>query len=166
MHAGAPHRRGARRRLKIGRVLGADPRQIAASSAFVIGAFPTSSDGLQFPLIESNDAVEAASEIEIVGGDERGETGAANEVEERIEHALAGRVIEVARWLVAEQEVGVIGEGADDRDPLLLATRQTGRPMLRTRGKTDLVEERSSPRSRPTTGNPGDHLRQHDVLES
>src|SRR6516165_9202331 len=88
------------------------------------------SAGLQPSVFERENAVEAA-----------------NEVEERIEHALAGRVIEVARWLVAEQEVGVIGEGADDRDPLLLATRQTGRPMLRTRGKTDLVEECGSLRS-------------------
>src|SRR5437660_11461667 len=82
-------------------------------------------DGFQPPVFECDDAVEAAGEIEVVRRDQCGEPGMTDEIEEGAEDAVAGRVIQVAGRLVAEQDPGVVGERPGDRDALLLAA---GRP--------------------------------------
>src|SRR6202022_2238911 len=101
-----------------------------------------SSQGLQPSVFERDNAVETAGEIEIVGGDQRGEAGVTGELEECVQYALAGRVIEVAGRLVAEQDPGVVGERPGDRDALLLAAGEPRRPMPGTRHQTDAFEER------------------------
>jgi hypothetical protein len=68
-------------------------------------------DQPQPPVCQSDDAIEAAGEIEIVGRDQGREAGIADEVEEAPQHTRAGGVIEVAGRLVAEQNFGVVGEG-------------------------------------------------------
>src|SRR5208282_1983594 len=69
-----------------------------------------SSDSPQLPIFERDDAVETAG------------------------------VIEVAGRLVAEQDLGVVGERASDRDALLLAAREARRPMSGAGRETDPVE--------------------------
>jgi hypothetical protein len=96
------------------------------------------SAGLRPPVFEPDDAVEAAGEVEIVGGDQRRQTGMADEVEERIQDAVAGRVIEIAGRLVSAQDFGGVGRRADDRDPLLLAARE---PPAGARREADAVDE-------------------------
>src|SRR5439155_4393424 len=53
-----------------------------------------SSDVPQSPVFERDKPVEAAGEIEIMRRDQCGEPGMADEIEERVEHAVAGRVVE------------------------------------------------------------------------
>src|SRR6516165_7321650 len=79
---------------------------------------------LQMSILEDDDAVEAAGEVK-----------------ERGEHALAGRVIEIAGRLVAEQDLGVVGERADDCDPLLLAAGKPRRPVPGARREADLGQQ-------------------------
>ena len=81
------------------------------------------------------------------------------------EHALAGRVVEVAGRLVAEQDLGVVGERAGDRDALLLAAREPRRPVSGARREADLLEKRRRLFPRLPARRRGDHLRQHDVFE-
>ena len=56
-----------------------------------------------------------------MGGDQRRETGTADKVEQRVHHALPSGVVEIAGWLVGEQDFGIVGERADDRNALLFA---------------------------------------------
>ena len=65
----------------------------------------------------------------------------------------------------AEQDPGVVGERADDRDALLLAARQPRRPVPGARRKADAVEQLGRLAARPAARDPGDHLRQHDIFE-
>jgi hypothetical protein len=81
------------------------------------------------PVFECDDAVEAAGEIEVVGGDQCGEARVADEIEEGVQDTLAGRVVEVAGRLVAEQDPGIVGERPGDRDALLLAAGEPRRPV-------------------------------------
>jgi hypothetical protein len=46
-------------------------------------------------------------EIEVVGRDQGREAGMADEVEECVQHPVAGRLVEVAGRLVAEQDLGI-----------------------------------------------------------
>src|ERR1700682_494698 len=80
-----------------------------------------SSQGLQPSVFERDNAIETTGEIEIVGCDQCGEAVMTAELQEGVQDALAGRVIEVAGRLVAEQDPGVVGERPGDRDALLLA---------------------------------------------
>src|SRR5882757_1747056 len=86
-------------------------------------------NGFQPAVFEGDDAVEAAGEIEVVRRDQGGEAGMTDEIEEGVEDAVAGRVIEVAGRLVAEQDPGIVGERPRDRDALLLAAGEPGRPV-------------------------------------
>ena len=122
-------------------------------------------DRLQPAAIECNDPVEAAREIEVMCRNQRREPIIADEVQKRVEYAFAGRVIEIAGRLVAEQDLGVVGECTGDRDPLLLAAGEPRRPVAGARAEADAVEQHGRFRSRPGAGDPGDHLRQHDVFE-
>ena len=49
--------------------------------------------------------------------DQGGKAGAADQIEKCLQHTLAGRVVEVAGRLVAEQDLGVIGERTTRRAP-------------------------------------------------
>jgi len=122
-------------------------------------------DGLQPPVCQSDNAVEAAGEIEIVGRDQGREAGIANEVEESPQHTLAGGVIEVAGRLVTEQNFGLVGERAGDRDPLLLTAREARRAMPGAGRQADPIEQPGRLFPRQPARHRGDHLRQHDIFE-
>ena len=76
-----------------------------------------------------------------MGGDQRGEAGVADDLEQGAHHAVAGRVVEVAGRLVGQQDLGVVGERADDRDALLLAAREPRRAVPRRSAEADPVEQ-------------------------
>ncbi len=82
-----------------------------------------------------------------------------------LEHAVAGGVVEIAGRLVGEQDLGVVGQCPDDRDPLLLAARQPCRAVLGARRQTDTGQQRRRLLPGPPAPDAGDHLRQHDVFE-
>src|SRR6516165_6354547 len=90
---------------------------ICLGAAFFVS---TSAERLQSPILERHDAVEAVGEFEVVGSDQRGQAGMAHQVQQCAQHIVAGRVVEVAGRLVGQQDPGVVGERADDRNALLL----------------------------------------------
>ena len=58
---------------------------------------------------------------------------------ECLEHDLAGLKIESTRRFVAQQHVRLFGDGACDRDPLLLAARELcGKVVIAVREADDL----------------------------
>jgi acyl-CoA thioesterase-1 len=85
------------------------------------------------------------------------------EVEQQIRHRLAGLAIEIAGRFVGEQQLGRAGEGACDRDALLLAAGQLARVVLEAMAQPDLVQrlERALARSLDTA----DLERQHHVFQ-
>ena len=64
------------------------------------------------PILKDDDPVEAAGELEIVCRDQGGKAGTADQIEKCLQHTCPGRVVEVAARLVAEQDLGVVGERA------------------------------------------------------
>ena len=65
----------------------------------------------------------------VVGDDHQRGAALAVDPHQRFEHADAGRAVERAGRLVAEQHFGLLGDGAGDGDPLLLPARKLGRIM-------------------------------------
>ena len=77
---------------------------------------------LYLPIPQAHQTVGVTRDGGVVGDEDEGEAGGV-EVEEEGHDALACGAVEVARWLVGEEDEGAHGEGAGDSDPLLLATR-------------------------------------------
>ena len=69
-------------------------------------------------------AVELRGDIDVVGGDDEREAKLALQRLQQLEHALAGIRVEVARGLVTEQQFWLLREGARDRHPLRLTSRE------------------------------------------
>ena len=65
--------------------------------------------------------VEAVGEAGGVGDHQERRIGVADEAQEKVEHGVAGRLVEVAGRLVGEDQFRPGGEGAADGDALLLA---------------------------------------------
>ena len=63
----------------------------------------------------------------------------------RLEHDDAGRDVERAGRLVAEQHVGPLGDGARDRHALLLAARELGGEVIEPVAEAD--QRRAPPRA-------------------
>ncbi len=57
-----------------------------------------------------------------------------------LEHDLAGRIVERAGRLVAEQHVGTLGDRAGDRDALLLAAGELRREVVEALRQADAIE--------------------------
>ncbi len=85
--------------------------------------------GFSPPSFERDDAIKAAGELEVVGCDQSGEPGAADEIEQRVHHAVAGRMVKIAGRLVGKQDPRVVGQRADDGNTLLFAAREPRRPV-------------------------------------
>jgi hypothetical protein len=69
---------------------------------------------------------------------------------------LAGRLIQLARRLVGQQEARAVGERARDRDALHLAARELRRPVIGARAEPDVLEQlaraaRRSPSAAPAS---------------
>jgi hypothetical protein len=60
---------------------------------------------------------------------------------QQIEDSFPSYVIEIPGWLVGEQNLGRIGEGAGDRDSLLLAARELSGEMVSTIAESNAVDQ-------------------------
>ena len=64
-----------------------------------------SAERLQSAVFERDDAVEAAREIEVVGGDQRREPVMADEVDKRAHHAVARCMVQISGGFIREPVV-------------------------------------------------------------
>ena len=108
---------------------------------------------MSMPIFQAQNAVHAGRQLQVVGGDERGNAGGADEMHQRVEH-MRGRVrVEVAGRLVGQDEARVVGERAGNGGALLLAARQLRGPVVdaRRRGPVRRAAARraATPRFRP-----------------
>ena len=87
-----------------------------------------------------DDAVRGAGEILVVRHDDD-RRAVAIHLREQLDHLGAGLRVELARGLVGEQELRRVGQRARDRDALLLAARQLRRPVVVSRGKSDVGQQ-------------------------
>src|ERR1700730_18458107 len=60
---------------------------------------------------------------------------------ERLENMMRGFRIEIAGWLVGEQYALAVGNRAGNRDALLLAAGQFGRPLMSASGKSQKMQQ-------------------------
>ena len=77
-------------------------------------------------------AVGHAGDRRVVGDHDGGGAELAVDAGDRLEHDDAGVVVERAGRLVAQQHVGPLGDGARDRDPLLLAAGELRREVVQS----------------------------------
>src|SRR5581483_3930968 len=92
------------------------------------------------PVRELELAPVASGDVGVVGRDDEREAELGLERVDQVEHALARVGVEVARRLVAQQELGLLDERARDRDSLRLAAGQLRREMVELRGEADQLE--------------------------
>ena len=88
----------------------------------------------------------------------------ADELEQDAENMVGGMQIEIAGRLVRQEDARRIGDRARDCDALLLAARELRRPVQQAVAQAEIGQKlrRAPPRLR--SGQPFDHLRQHDVF--
>ena len=89
----------------------------------------------------------------------------AHQREEFGEHAVGGRLVEIAGRLVGEHQQRAVGERAGDRDALLLAARQLARPVVRRWARPSWPSRSAARSSRLGLLGAVDELRQHDILD-
>ena len=106
------------------------------------------------PFLEGHLPVHALGELQVVGGDDGGEAGGAYQLGECVEHAVGGAQIEVSGWLVGKQNARRVGDGARDRDALLLAAGELRRPMGETLLKAQVRQQLGGARVRLALANP------------
>ena len=142
-HAGGDHR-GDRQRLplhlpQIAQQLAVERRDArghphhgsSATATFVVFAL----DAGDAAVGEADDAVGHAGDGRVVRDDDRGGAELAVDALERLEHDDAGRDVERAGRLVAQQHVGPLGDRARDGDALLLAAGELRRESDRGGGR-------------------------------
>src|SRR5262249_57587786 len=78
---------------------------------------------------------------EVVGGENQSEPGGLHELSQRGEHVLGGARVEVSGGLVGKENARCIGDGARDRDALLLASRKLSRPVFEAFLQTKIAEQ-------------------------
>jgi len=59
---------------------------------------------------------------------------------QQIQHEITGRGVEIPGWLIREQEFRIVGQGARDCDPLLLASRKLMDQSIRVLGHFDPMQ--------------------------
>jgi len=108
---------------------GCDPGRIG-----LVAAHPT--------VGETHHAVADARDVGVMGDEQRGGAERLVDAYQRLEHAHAGGDIERARRFVAEQHRRPLGDGARDRDALLLAARELRREVREPLAEPDEALER------------------------
>ena len=78
---------------------------------------------------------------------------AAMNLAQQLHDVAAGGGVEVAGRLVGQHDRRIVGQRAGERDPLLFASRQLRRVVMRAAGQSDLFEQRLRP-ARRTSGAP------------
>jgi hypothetical protein len=90
---------------------------------------------------EGDDAVGAAGEVVVVGGDEGRGALVADEAGKGLEHLVAGGRVEIAGGFVGEDDARIVGGGAGDGDALLFAAGELGRTMGAAPADAEEVEQ-------------------------
>ncbi len=109
-------------------------------------------------VLQAQDALAAARQLEVVGHEDQGRAALAVEPEDELDHRVRGVAVQVAGRLVAEEDLRAVDEGAGQGDPLLLAARELDRIMVGARGQAHPLEERpalrlaAAPRPRSSSG--------------
>ncbi len=85
-------------------------------------------------------AVGHAGDGGVVRDDDGGGAQVLIDAGDRLQHHLAGRIVECAGRLVAQQDLGLLHDRARDRHPLLLAAGQLGRKMVAARREVDQTD--------------------------
>src|SRR5262245_40799905 len=116
-------------------------------------------------VLECYAAVHAGGDVHVVGGADHRQARGAHQLRERAEHPLRGARVEVAGWLVSQEDARRIGDGPRDRDPLLLAARQLRRAVRQTILQPQIVQELGGAVCRLPAREPADHLRQDHVFD-
>ena len=83
----------------------------------------------------------------------------------QLDDLLAALGVERARRLVGQQQRGLVGQRAGDREPLALAAREHAGHGRRLVADAEEVEQVAGPRLGHLALAPGDDRRQRDVLE-
>jgi hypothetical protein len=94
-------------------------------------------DALDFAVAYPHDAVGDVEHFEVVRGGDNRHAALFVEPFEQFDDLLACFEVEVACWLVGEDDGGVVGEGARDGDALLLSARQFGRLVVQASAQPD-----------------------------
>ena len=85
-------------------------------------------------MVDEQDPIHPTREVERVRDhEERGPLGL-DELFDKLEHAVARFLVEVARGFVSQKETGPVHESAGHGDPLLFATREPVGKCLRPVG--------------------------------
>ena len=90
--------------------------------------------------LEANEAVGHGGEGRVVRDDDDGDAVAPTGILEELQDLLACLVVEGACGLVAEQELGGLGDSASDGDALLLTARKLGGEVAQALGEAHLAE--------------------------
>src|SRR5258708_2798261 len=96
---------------------------------------------LEMAVADHEDTIGVRRGPRVVGHEDDGLATLLARPPEGIEELAAVGVVEVARWLVREEDRRPRDEGAGDRDPLLLAGRELVRAMALLAGQLDEVDD-------------------------
>ena len=107
--------------------------------------------GVHGTVREAEPALRAGGELVAVGDVEDAQAALAPGLEDHAHDLLGGRAVELARDLVGEQEVGLVGERDRDGDALRLASRERVRAVMAAaaRGRAPRAASRARPRRTP-----------------
>ena len=89
---------------------------------------------------ELDHAAASRGQLGIMGDDEQSRAALGEAREQQIHDLRARRGIEIAGWLVGEDDARARCQRAGDRDALLLATRQLGRIMAEAMAQPDRLQ--------------------------
>ena len=101
----------------------------------------------------------------VVVGHHQDRLAAGVQAAEQLEHLVAALGVERAGGLVGEQQRGLVGERARDREPLPLTARQHAGRVLRLVGEAEQVEQVARARLGALARRARDHRGQRHVLE-
>ena len=93
----------------------------------------------------ANDALAMAGNIFLVGHDENGDSPVIIERLKRLQDFFGGGGIEVAGWLVGQEEGRLVDQGPGDGHTLLLAAGHLLRVMVHAVSEADKLEQLLSP---------------------
>src|SRR3972149_8819069 len=104
-----------------------DPAHAAKASAMNV---QTKSESLrllirQSPILHSHDAVGEGRYFFVMRDNQQGRTRLDPQTLKERQYLVAGRAVQIAGWLVGQNQAGIVHQRAGDGDPLLFAARQT-----------------------------------------
>ena len=92
-------------------------------------------------VVDSEAMLGPRGELVVVRDEQHGESAIALCVEDHLHHLIRARGVELARHLVGEEEVRVVGEGDRDGDALALAAGEPAGEVVEPVRETELVEQ-------------------------